>query len=60
MKNNYNKPSLKEKYYKFIEVAANHMALFAPFIPALTEMVKQYTIVWLNIKNKSFLHYNEV
>lgn len=40
MKNNYNKPSLKEKYYKFIEVAANHMALFTPFIPALTEMVK--------------------
>ncbi len=45
MKNNYNKPSLKEKYYKFIEVAANHMALFAPFIPALTEMVKQYSIM---------------
>ena len=39
MKNNYNKPSLKEKYYKFIEVAANHMALFAPFIPVLTEML---------------------
>lgn len=34
------KPSLKEKYYKFIEVAANHMSLFAPFIPALTEMMK--------------------
>lgn len=45
MKNNYNKPSLKEKYYKFIEVAANHMALFAPFIPALTEMAKQYSII---------------
>lgn len=39
MKNNYNKPSLKEKYYKFIEVAANHMVLFTPFIPALTEMI---------------------
>lgn len=38
MKNNYDKPSLKEKYYKFIEVAANHMAIFVPFIPALTEM----------------------
>jgi len=35
----YGKPSLKEKYYKFIEVAANHMSLFAPFIPALTEMI---------------------
>lgn len=45
MKNNYNKPSLKEKYYKFIEVAANHIALFAPFIPALTEMAKQYSIM---------------
>ncbi len=45
MKNNYNKPSLKEKYYKFIEVAANHMALFVPFIPALTEMAKQYSIM---------------
>lgn len=45
MKNNYNKPSLKEKYYKFIEVAANHMTLFAPFIPALTEMAKQYSIM---------------
>lgn len=45
MKNSYNKPSLKEKYYKFIEVAANHMALFAPFIPALTEMAKRYSIV---------------
>ena len=39
MKNNYNKPSLKEKYYKFIEVAANHIAIFTPFIPMLTEMV---------------------
>ncbi len=39
MKNNYTQPSLKEKYYKFIEVAANHMALFVPFIPALTEML---------------------
>lgn len=45
MKNNYNKPGLKEKYYKFIEVAANYMTLFAPFIPALTELVAQYTIM---------------
>lgn len=36
----YNKPSLKEKYYKFIKVAANHMVLFALFIPVLTEMGK--------------------
>lgn len=45
MKNNYKKPSLKEKYYKFIEVAANYMTLFAPFIPALTELAAQYTIM---------------
>lgn len=44
MKNDYGKPGLKEKYYKFIEVAANHMTLFAPFIPALTEMIKQYAV----------------
>ncbi len=42
MKSEYGKPSLKEKYYKFIEVAANHMSLFAPFIPAFTEMIKRY------------------
>lgn len=40
MKNDFDKPNLKERYYKFIEVGANHMALFAPFISALTEMVK--------------------
>ena len=28
-----------------IEVAANHMALFAPFIPALTEMAMHYSIM---------------
>lgn len=39
MQMDYGKPSLKEKYYKFIDVAANHMSLFAPFIPALTEMI---------------------
>lgn len=40
MEKSYNQPNLKEKYYKFIEVAANHMSLFAPFIPMLTEMIK--------------------
>lgn len=40
MKNNYQKPTLKDKYFKFIEVAANHMTLFAPFLPMLTEMIK--------------------
>ncbi len=24
------KPSMKERYYKFIEVAANHISVFAP------------------------------
>lgn len=38
MKNDLGKPGLKEKYYKFIEVAANHMALFTPYIPAITEL----------------------
>lgn len=38
MRNDLGKPTLKEKYYKFIEVAANHMTLFAPFIPVITEM----------------------
>ena len=40
MRNDYGKHGLKEKYYNFIEVAANHMALFVPFIPALTEMIR--------------------
>ena len=39
MKENYGKPALKDKYFKFIEVSANHMSLFTPFIPALTEMM---------------------
>lgn len=39
MRECYGKPTLKDKYFKFIEVSANHMALFTPFIPALTEMI---------------------
>lgn len=45
MKKNYDKPSLKEKYFKFIEVAANHMALFTPFIPAITELLFKASVV---------------
>ena len=30
-----------QRYAEFIGVAANHMVLIAPFIPALTEMLKQ-------------------
>lgn len=45
MKNNYDKPCLKEKYYKFIEVAANHVTLFAPFLPAITELIFKASVV---------------
>lgn len=33
--------SFSEKYNTFIQNAANHMTLFAPFIPALTEVLKK-------------------
>ena len=31
--------SFAEKYNNFIQSAANHMTLFAPFIPALTQLL---------------------
>jgi hypothetical protein len=34
-----NTPSFAQRYTDFIAVAANHMQLIAPFIPALTEML---------------------
>lgn len=34
-----NTPSFGHKYTEFIAIAANHMGLIAPFIPALTEML---------------------
>jgi hypothetical protein len=34
-----NTPSFGQRYTEFIAVAANHMQLIAPFIPALTEML---------------------
>jgi hypothetical protein len=34
-------PSFAKRYAEFISVAANHMALVAPFIPALTEMLQK-------------------
>jgi hypothetical protein len=34
-----NSPTFAQRYTEFISVAANHMALIAPFIPALTEML---------------------
>lgn len=39
MENYYGKNNFKEKYNSFIEVAANHMTLFAPFISILTNML---------------------
>jgi hypothetical protein len=33
--------SFAEKYTDFIAVAANHMGIIAPFIPALTELMKR-------------------
>lgn len=40
MKNNVsNKKTFKEKYCEFIQVAANHITLFAPFIPVLTNFL---------------------
>lgn len=39
MKENSNESTFKEKYYKFIEVAANHMTAFAPFLPILTQIL---------------------
>jgi len=36
-----NAPSFKQRYTEFISAAANHMALVAPFIPALTEMLQK-------------------
>lgn len=35
----HGKPSFVQRYTDFIAVAANHMTILAPFIPALTEMV---------------------
>jgi len=34
------KPSFAQRYTDFIAVAANHMAVLAPFIPALSEMLR--------------------
>jgi hypothetical protein len=36
-----NTNSFAQKYAEFIAVAANHMQLIAPFIPALTEMLQK-------------------
>lgn len=42
MKENSNESTFKEKYFKFMEVAAIHMTVFAPFLPALTQILVQF------------------
>ena len=39
MKDNVGKKSFADKYNTFIQNVANHMTIFAPFIPALTQML---------------------
>ena len=41
MENSVGKKSFAEKYNAFIQSAANHMTLFAPFIPTLTQLLSQ-------------------
>lgn len=36
-----NAPGFARRYTEFISVAADHMELIAPFIPALTEMLRK-------------------
>ncbi len=37
-----NSPSFAQRYADFIAAAANHMTLVAPFLPALTEMMRNW------------------
>ena len=37
-----NSPSFAERYAELISVAANHMTLLSPFIPGLTEMMRNW------------------
>lgn len=39
---NIGKKTFFDKYCSFIQVAANHMSVFAPFIPDLTQLLQQY------------------
>lgn len=41
MENSIGTKSFAEKYNAFIQSAANHMTLFAPLIPALTQLLSQ-------------------
>lgn len=42
METEYGKETFIDKYKNFISVAADHLTIFAPFIPALTEMIKNW------------------
>lgn len=37
-----NTPSFAERYAELISVAANHITLLAPFLPALTDMMRNW------------------
>jgi hypothetical protein len=37
-----NSPAFTERYTDLISVAANHMTLLAPFIPGLTEIMRNW------------------
>jgi hypothetical protein len=39
LENEQGSPSFAKRYADFVAVAANHMALIGPFIPALTELL---------------------
>ena len=39
MQDNVGKRSFAEKYNNFIQSIANHMTIFAPFIPALSSLL---------------------
>jgi hypothetical protein len=39
LKKSVNTPNYKQKYNDFIQVAANHMTIIAPFIPALSKLL---------------------
>jgi hypothetical protein len=41
LQESHGKPAFAQRYTNFIAVAANHVALLSPFIPALTEMLHQ-------------------
>lgn len=39
LRDNIGKPSIRDKYNAFMQNAANHMTVFAPFIPFLTDLI---------------------